>query len=664
MADIAYPENAELNQDIANDEIVLMVCKLKNNKACGIDGIPNEILKQRGVISILTEFMNMCFKYNLIPSLWTKSIIKPIPKSATKDPCVPLNYRGISLLSCVSKLMSGIMNDRICKYYDRAGLMVDEQNGFRKNRSCEEHIFTLTSIIRNRKGVGLPTFVAFIDLEKAFDRVDRTLLLYRLLCYNIDGKIYKIIKRMYTNTTSCLKLNNHFTDWFDVSSGVRQGDNLSPTLFSLLINDLATHINQLNKGIQVGQDNISILLYADDMVLISENERDLQIMLVAMNKWTDKWRLKVNIAKSKIVHFRPKRRPRTRFVFVYDGGGLDIVISYRYLGIYLDEHLNFDFCTQILSESAGRALGGIISKFKTLKDCGYKTYTKLFVSGVIPILNYGSGIWGFGKYPKCDHILNRAMRYFLGVHRYAPTAGIQGVVAWLSLKYRRYIEMMRFWNRLVKMDDTRLTKRVFLWYYDHPRHNWCTNIEHIAVHLDVTNVYTNKCLFNIHDIERKCMELMYIEWRNDVLDKPKLRTYNEMKFEFVVEPYVYSFIPKHIRSIFAQFRVGILPLQLETGRFVNIVDPQTGVYRKMTVEERLCKICNEIQIEDEKHFIFVCKEYAYERRKLYDHCIISLPNFENLSIENKLKHLVTSEWKYMANYVYNIWQKRKCKLYI
>ena len=90
-----------------------------------------------------------------------------------------------------------------------------------------------------------------------------------------------MIKAMYTHTRSCTTLNKLFTDWFDVNSGVKQGDNMSPTLFSGLVNDLAHFIKQLGRGVQVGDDNISILLYADDMAIISEDRHDLQVMLNA-----------------------------------------------------------------------------------------------------------------------------------------------------------------------------------------------------------------------------------------------------------------------------------------------------------------------------------------------------------------------------------------------
>ena len=252
---------------------------------------------------------------------------------------------------------------------------------------------------------------------------------------NIDGKMYLVIKGMYAENKSCLKLNEFLTDWFDIICGVRQGDNLSPTLFAYLINSLALAIMNLGIGVALGNDKVSILLYADDMVLIGKNERELQTMLncACMYDWSKQWRLKVNTDKTKIIHFRPTRQSVTRYNFNYGGSAVECVKYYKYLGVCVDEFLKYDKCSVILAESASRALGGIIAKFKKFKDCGYNTFTRLFNTGVLSILNYGAEVWGFGNYPKCDNVINRAMRFFLDVHRFAPTAGVVGDMGWLSL---------------------------------------------------------------------------------------------------------------------------------------------------------------------------------------------------------------------------------------
>ena len=104
-------------------------------------------------------------------------------------------------------------------------------------------------------------------------------MLYKLLKTKISGKIYFAVKSLLINTYSCLKLNKFLTDWFHTSSGVRQGDTLSPTLFNVFINDLAEYIKKLNLGIKIGDINWSILLYVDDIAVRAENEKDLQTML-------------------------------------------------------------------------------------------------------------------------------------------------------------------------------------------------------------------------------------------------------------------------------------------------------------------------------------------------------------------------------------------------
>ena len=118
-----YNENnasitACLNEDISLEEVTRVVNHSKRNKAVGPDKIPYEILKNDRAIHILFQFFHLCFNLGKVPSMWGTAIIKPIPKSALSDPRVPLNYRGISLLSNVSKLYSGILNNRLSDYLD------------------------------------------------------------------------------------------------------------------------------------------------------------------------------------------------------------------------------------------------------------------------------------------------------------------------------------------------------------------------------------------------------------------------------------------------------------------------------------------------------------------------------------------------------------------
>ena len=146
-----------------------------------------------------------------------------------------LQYCREFSVKTASDIVSEYKLQEIVSYCNISDSIVDEQNSFHSGRSCEEHIFTLTCLVRNQLSKSKSVFASFIDLEKAFDWVDRDLLFYRLLTYGITGKIYKEIKSLYNNTFSldfpCVCVNNWMTGWFGVSSGVKQGDNLSPTYF-------------------------------------------------------------------------------------------------------------------------------------------------------------------------------------------------------------------------------------------------------------------------------------------------------------------------------------------------------------------------------------------------------------------------------------------------
>ena len=649
-----YMPNPFINRDISEYELDRIVAKLKNKKAMGIDGIPNEIIKCSGVKRLLILYFNICFNMGMIPSLWLKAIIVPIPKSATKDPYVPLNYRGISLLSCVYKLYSGVLNDRIVNYLEDLGFFVEEQNGFRRKRSCQDHLFCITSVIRNRLYNRKPTFAAFVDMQKAFDWIDRDLLFLKLLITNIDGRMYKAIKSMYTNTKGAIKLNSFQTEWFDCASGMRQGDVLSTTLFNIYINDLAKEIKNLNLGIPIDTYNLSILLYADDIVLLSENETNLQCMLDKLHEWCIKWNMKVNEAKTNVVHFRLKKQLKTNYVFHLGEQVLDIKEKYKYLGIVLSEFADFGICSEVLADSAGRALGAVVAKTRYLKDMGFNTYNVLFDTGVLPVLEYGSEIWGY-KYYKCtDSIQERAIRFFLGLHRFTPIPALRSEVGWISTQSRRWINMVRFWNRLIEMPEDRLTYRIFKWdlaQVDNGQ-NWSSELQAIFSVSQLSHVFERKVTCDLEAFKVNCVEYDSGNLCVQVHGKPKLRTYVKYKQDFQTEFYVSCLLPKYQRSVFAKLRCGVLPLKIETGRFTSI-----------ELSERICEFCLLGEVEDELHFICKCPLYDNLRFNLYSTVTSEFGNFIDLQDEEKFIYLMQNNHRTATRFCWKAFCIRRQTLF-
>ena len=134
-------------------------------------------------------------------------------------------------MCCVAKIYSIILNSRLQKFLEVNNILEDEQNGFRASRSCIDHLLVLCTILRNRKSLGLDTFLTYIDFQKAFDSVERGLLLFKLSEIGVIGKFYDAIKSMYNNPKSRILLNEYETNYFDCKMGVKQGDSISPTLF-------------------------------------------------------------------------------------------------------------------------------------------------------------------------------------------------------------------------------------------------------------------------------------------------------------------------------------------------------------------------------------------------------------------------------------------------
>ncbi len=452
------------------------------------------------------------------------------------------------------------------------------------------------------------TFVAYIDFMKCFDLIDRNLLFYKLTEYGIDGKLYRTLKMMYTNTMSAVNINNSLSDWFYTENGCRQGDVTSPTAFSILINDLLKELKASNIGIPVENLVIPVLAFADDIALLAENESDLQKLINIVHKWSCKWRFIINPEKSQIVHYRNPPKVRSSRVFkLYDKGPtLEIVDCYKYLGVHLDEYLTFSRVTSTLSAAGSRALGGMITKYKQVKDLGFKTYTKLFHTLVCPILDYGSEVFGFKSFKCMDDVQNRAIRFFTGVHKYAPIQGYIGDMGWIPCKIRWKINRIRFWNRLINTDNSRMLKTVFKWdmkcHSLNNKSNFSSHVKQILCDINLKTSYDRCNQVDLTYVKQELMNKHNTEWKIGLTKYKKLHTYDKIKPSYDTEKYLLLNLDKYERSLLSQLRYRILPLRIET-----------GCYQGEEECNRICKLCNTNNVETVQHFLFDCDLYVNER---------------------------------------------------
>ena len=245
------------------------------------------------------------------------------------------------------------------------------------------------------------------------------------------------------------------------------------------------------------------------------------------------------------------------------------------------------------ASGASRALGLLRFKLRSLKECRYSTFTKLYTSCVVPILDYGAAVWGYKFQAGAEVVQHRAIKYFLGVHRFAANSMIEGDMGWLSCTSRRKLAMLNFWNRLVKCPVNRLLYKVFMWdiSFVDQNNSWAFEIFDIMETLGYTSAFASKSTIDMQSAFNKSLILEQSKWNIARFEMPKLRYYNLYKSYFETEEYVYINISKRLRSVLAQFRAGILPLEVELGR-----------YSGKPLKERLCSFCTLQKVEDEYHF--------------------------------------------------------------
>ncbi len=201
--------------------------------------------------------------------------------------------------------------------------------------------------------------------------------------------------------------------------------------------------------------------------------------------------------------------------------------------------------------------------------------------------------------------------------------------------------MCRMWNRFLAMDDNRINKQIFIQDYTSNVMNWCKDFQTVCTSLELNDAFENLCPIDMDLFRTKLNDYAVEKWKISVLSKPKLRTYRLFKTDLAPEPYVDCCMSRYKRSIFAKFRCGILPLQLEIGRF-----------RGQAEHERICQLCGN-DVESEIHFLFECP--MYDRSQFLREA--DLTNVQS-NVE-QLQRCMSTYQRLTAKFITQIWNERQ-----
>ena len=651
--------NAEklLNGLITIEEITCALKKLKSGKSPGPDGIPNEFFRnsKASLIPMLLFVFNAIFDAGVFPKEWGKGIIVPLHKKGSFQD--PNNFRGITLLDSIGKIFTFILNQRLTKWADMMDKITECQAGFRRGYSTIDNIFVLHVMVQKYlcKSKGR-FYCVFIDFSKAFDSVNHNLLLYRLCLEGIGGKMFNILKSMYQEVKSCVKAKQGRTDYFQCTVGVRQGCMLSPFLFSLFINELNVMLeNSGNKGIQITQElyDLFSLLYADDVIIFSDTPVGLQRLIRVLESFCTKWKLSVNLNKSQVIVFRRGGILKKGEQWFFNGQKMKIVSYYKYLGLMISSRNVWGKAVSTLADQARKAMSSIFRMIRNTCTLPFKEYFKLFDTMILPVLTYGAEIWGYRMYNVAERVQLKYCKAFMGVKSSTADVCVLGDCGRFPIFIYTYKKVLCYWYKLLKMPRNRVAKHAYELAIILDRNNkesWATHVKNLLCEHGFGEVWYwqgpgDFDIFLFHFMTR-AVDIFKQNWYSETCSKNKLRQYCNFKLLFQTEDYLLSNMHHRFKRAIARLRNSGLALEVEEGRMHGI-----------DLEERTCKICNSLEIEDEFHFICVCPLYDNLRQKYLPRWSFSQPTLEKFYLLMSSSN--TSDIFKLASFVYKAEKLRK-----
>ena len=379
----APSENEWSFTNVHEAEVFKVIKTINVSKSSGIENMSSFVLKEALTILLtqITYLFNLTIKTSRFPKAWKEALVIPIPKTGNLTKVE--NYRPISLLPLPGKLLEKLIHAQLSEHLETTEFLSENQHGFRKQHSTVHSVAQVTSYINTKMDRGQPTLAAFIDFRKAFDCVQHPVLLGKLASTGIDRKAVKWFESYLTGRKQKVLANNTCSTFQSVTQGVPQGSVLGPLFYIIYANDI-------NKIIKKSK----IALYADDTVLYTANPNfgksvsNIQADMNALGQWCKDNGIGMNVEKIKLVVFGSptKLKQLPPFEVKVDDLPLNVVTSYKYLGMTLDNHLNFNKHIQ-------NVIWRVSVELKQFRRMRYfldtRAATLVYKNMILPVIEYG-----------------------------------------------------------------------------------------------------------------------------------------------------------------------------------------------------------------------------------------------------------------------------------
>ena len=589
----AHPLLGEIH--ITTTDICDAISVLEVSKASGPDGISPRLIKEakHELLLPLQHIFNMSLQKSVFPDGWKKANVVPIFKNKG-NPTDPNNYRPISLLNVLAKLMEKCVHKHLFNYFREYSVITSAQSGFIRGDSTTNQLLYLYDFICKCLDQGSEIRIVFCDISKAFDRVWHKGLLHKLSLNGVTGTILSWLKNYLHNRKQRVCYEGAFSDWSTIKAGVPQGSILGPLLFIIYINDI---VSDISSNIRLFADDTSVYVKVDNPTAAAST---INSDLEKIKLWSQKWLVSFNPTKTESLVITKKRNKTPHPSVYFDNTIIKEVSEHKHLGLIISNNGQWKEHIEYISQNARKRLAILRSvQFKLDRA----TLEKIYISFIRPLLEYADVIWDNcslenKKYLESLHL--EAARIITGATRYCNNDKLYKELGWETLQNRRdFHKLSLFYNIVNNATPSFLSELVppqVRYASRYPLRN-ANNIVRISSR---TNLYSESFL---PSTVRQWNALS-----SDVSSLPSLSA-----FRRAIKTHI-EMIPTTFKSLqtnrpgqiyHTRLRLGCSSLNYDLFRRNLILSPR----------------CSCGQVETTEHFLLLCDKYTELRNKY----IIGLP---------------------------------------